>query len=106
MPIELLPLVLTKGRACSTLCAVADGFQDFYSIRLTESLCPPSPSGRAEAVPTDQAEMTARSCEMTSFSCRSTATLIILPPLVLTMGRACAALLAVAVGLPDLSLTR
>jgi hypothetical protein len=49
--------VLTKGKACSTLRAVADGFQDLYSIRLTESLCPPSPSGRAEAVPTDQAEI-------------------------------------------------
>jgi hypothetical protein len=60
MLIELLPLVLTKSKACSTLRAVADGFQDLHSIRLTESLCPISPSGRAEAVlpvPTDQAEI-------------------------------------------------
>ncbi len=32
-------------------------FWDLYSIRMTESLCPPSPSDRAETVPTDQAEI-------------------------------------------------
>ncbi len=58
MLIELLPLVsVTKGRACSALRAVADGCWDLYSIRLTESLGPLSPSGRAETVPTDQAEL-------------------------------------------------
>ena len=56
MLIELLPLVLAKGKACSTLRACR-WILGLNSIRLTESLCPPSPSGRAETVPTDQAEI-------------------------------------------------
>ncbi len=67
---------------------------------LNESLCHPSPSDRAEAVPTDQAEIVRADSDQ--LECRSTEMPIILPPLVLTMGRACSALRSVVDGLQDL----